>query len=474
MTSRLVQPTAIFPSHSGTGRSPLYKSSINFHVEPSVSPLQTLQHRHDHEAVEMSTLRDGVAATSGSTIQAPEVPAWTMSLRNEWIAISACCECMFLGGWNDATTGPLLPTIQNYYQVGFVVVSMLFVSSFVGFISAAVLNIHLSDRLGFGKVILSGGVLQVLAYSVLSPAPPFPVLCIAYFLNGFGRALQNAQANGFIAQLPNNPSSKMGLLHATYGIGAFIAPLVATQFAQLPRWSFHYLCSLGIALLNSSVLLFVFKLRRLHEVTGAPETNVGLLQNEGSKYKDIFSSRAVQLLALFAWVYVGTEVTIGGWIVTFIVEVRGGGASAGYITSGFFGGLTLGRVVFLWVNKKVGEHRMIYIYCLLAIGLELVVWLVPDIIGDALAVSFVGLLLGPMYPIVIHMTSNVVPRRILTGSIGWIASFGQAGSAAFPFMTGALAQKYGVKVLQPLLIGMMSALIVIWTMAPTSPQRRGD
>jgi fucose permease len=47
------------------------------------------------------------------------------------------------------------------------------------------------------------------------------------------------------------------------------------------------------------------------------------------------------------------EVTIGGWIVTYIIQVRGGGPSSGYISSGFFGGLTFGRVALLWVNKKV-------------------------------------------------------------------------------------------------------------------------
>jgi len=32
------------------------------------------------------------------------------------------------------------------------------------------------------------------------------------------------------------------------------------------------------------------------------------------------------------------KVTIGGWIVTFIIDVRGGGPSSGYISAGFFGG----------------------------------------------------------------------------------------------------------------------------------------
>ncbi|CAE6397427.1 unnamed protein product [Rhizoctonia solani] len=73
-----------------------------------------------------------------------------------------------------------------------------------------------------------------------------------------------------------------------------------------------------------------------------------------------------------------------------------------------------------------------------------------------------------------NITGAIVPKRILTGSIGWIASFGQAGSAVFPFMTGALAQKHSVRVLQPMLVGMISALIVLWTLIPASPQRRGD
>lgn len=44
----------------------------------------------------------------------------------------------------------------------------------------------------------------------------------------------------------------------TTGAGAFLAPIVATQFAQLPRWSFHYLVSLGIAIANIIFLALVF------------------------------------------------------------------------------------------------------------------------------------------------------------------------------------------------------------------------
>ena len=89
-------------------------------------------------------------------------------------------------------------------------------------------------------------------------------------------------------------------------------------------------------------------------------------------------------------------------------------------------------------------------YLLPTHSLELIVWLVPSLIGGAVAVSLVGVLLGPMYPMVMNHAGRVLPTRLLTGSIGWIAGFGQAGSAFLPFLTGALASKTGIKSLQPL------------------------
>jgi len=55
-----------------------------------------------------------------------------------------------------------------------------------------------------------------------------------------------------------------------------------------------------------------------------------------------------------------------------------------------------------------------------------------------------------MYPIAMNQAARVLPRWILSGSIGWIAGFGQAGSAVLPFMTGAIASTKGISSLQPL------------------------
>ena len=74
---------------------------------------------------------------------------------------------------------------------------------------------------------------------------------------------QNAQCMVFAVSMDRNSALKMGFLHASYGTGAFAAPLVATQFAAMPRWSFHFLISLGIAIINLASLTLVFKLQDL-------------------------------------------------------------------------------------------------------------------------------------------------------------------------------------------------------------------
>ncbi|KAG9009889.1 hypothetical protein FRB94_011335 [Tulasnella sp. JGI-2019a] len=263
--------------------------------------------------------------------------------------------------------------------------------------------------------------------------------------------------------MPGNATS-MAMLHGFCGIGAMTAPLAATQFAQLQHWSYFYSTSLGVATISYVLSLCVFKLKRLEELiphAGTDLTDSSPLVN-GNRYKQILRQKSVLLLAIWSLVYVGAEVTIGGWIVTFLEQLRGGGPSTGYVSSGFFGGMTAGRF-FLWpITDWIGKRKSMYIYLIIAIGLEIVVWQAPNLIANAVAISLVGVMLGPLYPIVMNVSTEVLPRWILSGSLGFVASFGQVGSAVFPFVTGLLATSHGAQVLQPLVIAMMVLMMVDW------------
>lgn len=54
------------------------------------------------------------------------------------------------------------------------------------------------------------------------------------------------------------------------------------------------------------------------------------------------------------------------------------------------------------------------------------------------------------FPLPPHYRGLRFSNRGFSGSIGWIAGLGQAGSAMIPFVTGALASSLGIGTLHPL------------------------
>lgn len=71
-------------------------------------------------------------------------------------------------------------------------------------------------------------------------------------------------------------------------------------------------------------------------------------------------ARVTWICALFLLGYVGIEVALGGWIVKFMLEVRkGGDFASGMTATGFWMGLTVGRIVLGFVTPKLGENLAI-------------------------------------------------------------------------------------------------------------------
>ncbi|KAF8312639.1 MFS general substrate transporter [Clavulina sp. PMI_390] len=380
---------------------------------------------------------------------------------------------IFLVGWDDGSAGPLIPRMQESYGVGYTVVSIIFICKCAGAFTAAL-------------AATSGAIIQIIAFTIQAPRPPFPVLAIAYYIDGFGGALQDAQANALLTMFPTNQHAKMMVGHGMYGLGALISPLISTQFAQKQRWAFMYLTSLGLAVITIVVLLAVFRLRSQASILedlaarkagGHPDGETPpkveeQIQYQGwDKYYALMRMPAVHLAALFIFTYVGAEVCVGAWSVTYLLRERGGGASSGYVSSGFFGGLTLGRFALIGVSQLLGERRVIFYYIAICIGLQLSVWLANSLIGNAVAISFVGFFLGPIYPQLVLLLAHFVPPRdadecnsFMGGAVGWITCLGATGAAVFPFIAGAMASKFGVWVMQPLIVALMGAMIVLWAL----------
>lgn len=109
--------------------------------------------------------------------------------------------------------------------------------------------------------------------------------------------------------------------------------------------------------------------------------------------------------------YVGSEVTIGGWLLTFLMNVRKGSHIASSLaTSGFWIGITVGRFSLGWITGYVGEKIMVSLYLIIAIVLELVFWLGQEFAVSAVMAALIGVSTGMIMP---SVSCHPLVKRIL-------------------------------------------------------------
>jgi fucose permease len=143
---------------------------------------------------------------------------------------------------NDASYGPLLPYLETYYDLSYLIVSLVFLSPFVGYTLSALINNTIHMKLGQRGVAVIAPTAHLIAYIVICLHPPYPVLVVAFVLAGFGNGLVDSAWNAWIGAM-QNANEILGLLHGAYGAGATIAPLIATSMiskAGLPWYSWYY------------------------------------------------------------------------------------------------------------------------------------------------------------------------------------------------------------------------------------------
>lgn len=109
-------------------------------------------------------------------------------------------------------------------------------------------------HLKFGQrgVAMITGMAHMAAYIIIATHPPYPVLVLAFVLAGLGNGLADAAWNAWIGNMAN-ANEVLGLLHGLYGLGAVLAPLIATSLitkAQVGWWYYYYImvCGRGVFL----------------------------------------------------------------------------------------------------------------------------------------------------------------------------------------------------------------------------------
>ncbi|KAJ9149993.1 Bypass of stop codon protein 6 [Pleurostoma richardsiae] len=377
-------------------------------------------------------------------------------------------------GMSDGATGALIPYIEDYYHISYTVLSLIFLAPFVGYLFAALSNNLIHHRFGQRGIAIIAPLCRLIGYIPLSCHPPFPALPVVWLFPGFGNGLEDSAWNAWVGNM-QDANELLGFLHGAYGLGATIGPLIATAMvtkgeSPLP-WCTYYYVMVGLSALEACFTTTAF-----WRATGAVhrERHAATASGKRTTTRTVLREPITWLLATFLLGYVGSEVSLGGWIVTFMLRVRHADPFLAGLTVTFFWlGLTVGRIALGFVTGRIGEKLAISIYLLLSIILELLYWLVPSFVASAVFVSLLGFFLGPLFPAAIVAATKLLPADFHVSAIGFAAAFGSGGAAVFPFVVGAIAQSQGVEVLQPIVLATLIFILLVWLFVPGGLRRGG-
>lgn len=314
--------------------------------------------------------------------------------RATYLKIISAGFSFFVAGVNDGSIGALLPYVIREYNVNTAIVSSVYGANFCGSLFAALVNTHLCQYLDLGAMLALGAVFQIAAHALRSWKPPFELFVASFWLVSVGQVLQDTHANTFVAGT-KVAHRWLAFIHAMFMAGCLVGPFVSTAVAstgEVSRWYLFYTLPLGLGVANLALCAFAFrdtmKLKRKKTVgvSAGPsvmDEDASGAENEDSRNKGALklikatlSTPSVWLLSMFFFFYLGSVLTASGWVVEYLVDVRDGNLSLmGYVPAGFNGGALLGRVLLAEPTHRFGERRMVFVYCVLALALQLVFWL---------------------------------------------------------------------------------------------------
>ncbi|KAF7587907.1 hypothetical protein BBP40_006530 [Aspergillus hancockii] len=408
---------------------------------------------------------------------------WNEPPTNFWRVLATFYSFIVVGA-NDGAYGAMIHYLGKYYDADYTAVSVVFLSPFIGYAIAALGNSWIHDRFGQRGIALIGTGMHIISYLAATQHPPYPILIAIFIISGLGNGIVDASWNAWIGAM-HNSSQLMGILHAFYGLGAALAPLTATYLITGRDWEwyeFYYVMAIaaGLEFVTSVAAFWSAGGSRSKdpdacaEESLSPDSSDTLAANTPPRKPTLESLKipSTWVISLFLFAYVGAEVTIGGWVFTFLVDLRNAPLSmAGFVTFTYWGGLTVGRVCLGFLTPLFKRQRLaVILYLGVCIALHLVFCVVDDLRLLVIAVTLLGFFLGPLYPEAVIAQAKLLPKSLHVAAVGFACALGSAGGSVFPFITGAIAKAYGIKVLQPAVLVMLVLCLVLWLALPVKRQ----
>ena len=345
-----------------------------------------------------------------------------------------------LTGVGTTLFGCILPGLSLVWHLDDRRSGVLFAAQFTGSALGALLV-----RSDFFRSLLRGYFLLIISAIAVAFSNSFARVFL-FFALGLGLGLTMTATSMLIGRTAStNRGAALSVLNVFWGLGAAASPLMASLW--MGRWSPPYLFLLLAAVLTITLLVLVQN--RAAVVGGA---NAAAPQS--SSHVEL---KLVSIFAIVAFLYVGTEVSVSGWMMTYVHRLPiSGKAWAAVATSCFWTALLCGRSLVPVVVRSFSEAQLLTSSLMTAFVSIVLLLLSHTRLAVVLSATTAGLMLAPIFPLCL---SKVLTLMHDSPESKWIFFVSGLGGAVLPWLTGELSAHTG-----SLRSGLLVAVFALGTM----------
>jgi fucose permease len=369
-------------------------------------------------------------------------------------------------GMPDGLLGIAWPSVRADFGIPLDALGMLLFASVAGYMTSSFLSGALIARLGVGNLLAISCALTGSALVGFTLVPAWWMMVLLGVFSGLGAGAIDAGLNTYVAA--HFGEGLMQWLHASYGIGVTIGPIIMTLgLTNLDSWRVGYLIVGGFQFL----MAFAFTLT-LSWWNSPEEPAESKREKRLTEYKTPLSQTIrrpqVWLSILLFFLYVGAEVALGAWVYTLLTESRGVPVSlAGFWAGSYWATFTIGRILAGLYAKRIGINMLVQGGIALALLGSILLWWNPFQLANLLAIGLIGLAVAPVFPAMMSGTSQRVGARFAANTIGMQMAATGLGGALIPSVIGVLARRSSLEIIPVCLILLFLALFGVYRLSLT-------
>ena len=354
-----------------------------------------------------------------------------------WIPV-LCFGVLMLGlGSSDSLRGIFSPVFQEHYSVGGKGLSMMVVISYVGnllFLSVGGKMMDTFDRkkvaMGMLGIWMAAVLLNVLTDS-------YPMILLSMFLALGASTMLNTTVNLLTPMVCAGYAGMMAnIFFFIQGIGTSGSQFLLGRFAfSYDGWKMIN----GVLFAVGLVSLVLFAMVNLKPEKIKPKT----IQKK--KPQDMPGASIFWLLVLMMGFYFIGEHGIMNWMLTYCMNaLQMPSHTASTYLSIFWGGMTVGRLVFAPVVQKLGVRKSLKYFG----GAGTVLFVTGVLSGSkgVILLSSSGLLISILYPTMVLFFQQIYPVSVVATKTGAIISAATIADIVFNAGFGALSDSMGIQI----------------------------